>query len=112
MTKNGPHRSDFLITYTNKNMPAAHCSTGEQKALLVGIILAHARLVTGERGEAPLLLLDEVVAHLDNHRRAVLAQILKNYGSQIWITGTDRALFNDFKGHVSFFDVVDSSVTR
>lgn len=110
-TRYGPHRSDFDVLYYEKNMPAAQSSTGEQKALLIGIILAHARLLKEERSSAPLLLLDEVVAHLDPHRRAVLANILKLYSSQVWMTGTDRSLFDNFKDHSNFYDVSDSTLS-
>lgn len=111
ITHAGPHRSDFDVTYTHKNMPAASCSTGEQKALLIGIILAHARLLSKERGAAPILLLDEVVAHLDPSRRKVLADILSRHTSQIWMSGTDRALFQDFSDFSDFLDVSASDVT-
>lgn len=89
----GPHKSDFLVTYAAKNMPAAQCSTGEQKGLLIAIILAHARLISAERGAPPILLLDEVSAHLDENRRTALYEILNDTGAQVWLTGTDRALF-------------------
>ena len=107
-TSYGPHRSDFTVIYADKNMPAADSSTGEQKALLIGIILAHARLLKEEHGQAPLLLLDEVVAHFDPNRRRILASLLGHYRSQIWITGTDTSLFEDFKPYSSFFEVSDS----
>jgi DNA replication and repair protein RecF len=74
-------------------MPAALCSTGEQKALLIGLILAHARLVRQMSGITPLLLLDEVAAHLDPGRREALFRRLAALGGQVWMTGTDMALF-------------------
>jgi DNA replication and repair protein RecF len=89
----GIHKTDFLVTYTAKNMPASQCSTGEQKALLIGIVLAHADLIRMERGAPPILLLDEVAAHLDPHRRAVLYELLSHIGGQVWMTGTDKILF-------------------
>ncbi len=89
----GPHKTDFLVTYTAKNMPASQCSTGEQKALLIGIVLSHADLIRMERGAPPILLLDEVAAHLDPHRRAVLYDLLSGIGGQVWMTGTDKILF-------------------
>lgn len=107
----GPHRSDFFVFYADKHRSAASSSTGEQKALLIGIILAHARLLKEEQGQAPLLLLDEIVAHLDPGRRRVLASLLGHYGSQIWMTGTDPTLFEEFKPHSSFFTVSESSET-
>ena len=107
----GSHRSDFVTIYSDKNMPAAQCSTGEQKAMLIGIILAHARLLKEEKHSAPLLLLDEIVAHLDPNRRRILAGILENYSSQVWMTGTDRSLFKDFDSQSSYFSVSESSVS-
>ena len=95
-TLEGPHRSDLHVTYVAKNMPAGDCSTGEQKALLVGLILAQAHSVAARTGDVPILLLDEVAAHLDAHRRAALADILTALGGQSWITGTDSAAFDGF----------------
>jgi DNA replication and repair protein RecF len=89
----GPHRADLLVTHAAKAMPAALGSTGEQKALLIAIILAHAALVADRQGRAPLLLLDEVAAHLDEGRRALLFERLAGTGAQVWLTGTDPALF-------------------
>jgi DNA replication and repair protein RecF len=90
----GPHRSDLLVQHRDKKMPAAHCSTGEQKALLIGIILTHAALVAERTGRPPLLLLDEVAAHLDPVRRAALFAQLAEAGGQAWLTGTEAALFH------------------
>jgi DNA replication and repair protein RecF len=112
ITHIGPHRALFNVIHEKKSMNAALCSTGEQKLLLIGIILAHARLLDTEHGTAPLLLLDEVVAHLDPNRRAALAYILNAYPSQIWMTGTDQELFGDFASFSDFFLVRDSEVTR
>jgi DNA replication and repair protein RecF len=95
-TLEGPHRSDLQVVYAAKNMPAADCSTGEQKALLVGLILAQAHSVAAQRGDVPILLLDEVAAHLDRHRRGALAEILHALGGQSWITGTDKEAFDGF----------------
>ena len=86
-------------------MPASDCSTGEQKALLVGLVLAQARVMSGETGRVPLLLLDEVAAHLDGTRRAALIEVIENLGAQAWITGTDPAVFQQiaFTGtHLTF----------
>lgn len=94
----GPHKTDFLVMFAAKNMPAAQCSTGEQKALLIGIVLAHADLIRMERGAPPILLLDEVAAHLDPHRRAVLYDLLSGIGGQVWMTGTDKVLFEALNG--------------
>ena len=90
----GPHRSDLIVTHREKGQAAALCSTGEQKALLLSIVLAHAALVGAERGRPPVLLLDEVAAHLDPARRLALFGLLGDTGSQIWMTGTEAALFD------------------
>ena len=88
----GPHRQDLAVEHRAKDMPAARCSTGEQKALLLGLVLAHAELVAERRREAPILLLDEVAAHLDPKRRAALFARLDGRG-QVWMTATESALF-------------------
>ena len=89
----GPHRSDLSVTHLDKAMPAELCSTGEQKALLLGIVLAHADLIAEARGQRPILLLDEVAAHLDPSRRAALFERLSAAGGQSWMTGTEPGLF-------------------
>ncbi|TPE58830.1 DNA replication/repair protein RecF [Sandaracinobacter neustonicus] len=89
----GPHRQDLAVTHADKAMPAALASTGEQKALLISILLAHAELVAARTGRLPLLLLDEAVAHLDPGRRAALFARLAALGGQAWLTGTDPLLF-------------------
>ena len=89
----GPHRQDLAVVHAAKAQPAARASTGEQKALLLGIVLAHADLVAERRGTRPVLLMDEVAAHLDPLRRAALFERLATSGGQIWLTGTERALF-------------------
>lgn len=89
----GPHLSDLAVTHAPKRMPAANCSTGEQKALLVGIVLAHAHLIARRTGETPVVLLDEIAAHLDSERRADLFRILLEIGCQAWLTGTDPGPF-------------------
>jgi len=106
----GPHRSDLMVTHLDKAQPAALCSTGEQKALLLGLVLAHAELVADRVGRAPILLLDEVAAHLDPVRRAALFDRLAATGSQVWITGTERAPFDDI-GAASWFAVADGTVS-
>ena len=93
-TLDGPHRADLDVTHVDKAQPAALASTGEQKALLLGLILAHAELVAARVGRAPILLLDEVAAHLDPARRAALFARLAGRG-QVWMTGTEEALFAD-----------------
>ena len=92
-TISGPHRVDFEVMYAQKQMPAALGSTGEQKALLVGLILAHARLVKARTGITPFLLLDEIAAHLDPDRRAALFVALDAMATQCLMTGTDPMLF-------------------
>ena len=104
----GPHRQDLVVTHRGKRMPAARCSTGEQKALLLGLVLAHAQLVTARRGAAPILLLDEVAAHLDPKRRAALFARLEGRG-QVWMTGTEAALFEGI-GEASRFHVRPGTV--
>ena len=89
----GPHRQDLAVLHRAKQMPAAQSSTGEQKALLLGLVLAHAELVAERRGEPPILLLDEVAAHLDPRRRAALFGRLEGRG-QVWMTATEAALFD------------------
>ena len=89
----GPHRQDLAVSHAAKAQPAARASTGEQKALLLGIVLAHADLVAERLGRRPVLLMDEVAAHLDPYRRAALFERLAASGGQIWLTGTERALF-------------------
>jgi len=91
----GPHRSDLSVTHLDKAMPAELCSTGEQKALLLGIVLAHADLIAEARGQRPILLLDEVAAHLDPSRRAALFERLSAAGGQSWMTGTEPGLFGE-----------------
>jgi DNA replication and repair protein RecF len=92
-TLTGPHRCDLSVTHVGKDQPAARCSTGEQKALLMGIILAHADLIEEKRGQRPLLLLDEVAAHLDPVCRAALFDRLSQRVGQVWMTGTETAPF-------------------
>ena len=111
-TLEGPHRSDLLVRHGAKDMPAARCSTGEQKALLLGLVLAHARLVARLTGRAPLLLLDEVAAHLDEHRRAGLFDALDGLGCQAWMTGTDAALFAALGARAEVLRVSEGTVTK
>jgi DNA replication and repair protein RecF len=112
----GPHRADLFALYAAKNVAARDCSTGEQKALLVSLILANARALTHSFGAPPLLLLDEVAAHLDARRRAALYDEIIALGSQAWMTGTEDGLF-EAMGHraqsieVAETDGVSSVVT-
>ncbi|WP_157216665.1 DNA replication/repair protein RecF [Flavisphingomonas formosensis] len=108
----GPHRSDLSVTHIAKCQPAQRCSTGEQKALLLGIVLAHADLVAERVGMRPILLLDEVAAHLDPVRRAALFERLATGGGQVWMTGTEAALFEGLDSTTSWFSVTDGRVER
>lgn len=110
-TLNGPHRSDLSVNHAPKQMPAAACSTGEQKALLTGIVLAHGRLVAQVSGMAPILLLDEIAAHLDPARREGLFDLIDAMPCQAWMTGTDAALFTAMGARAQHFGVNDAIVT-
>ena len=101
-TLSGPHRTDLLVTHLGKDQPAERCSTGEQKALLLGLVLAHADLVAERTGRRPILLLDEVAAHLDPKRRAALFARLASRG-QVWMTATEAALFDGIGSASRFF---------
>ena len=110
-TLEGPHRSDLVVGHGPKSMPADTCSTGEQKSLLIGLVLAHAEMMASRReGAAPILLLDEVAAHLDEKRRAALFAELLRIGSQAWLTGTDRAAFSALMNDAQFLLVEDGRV--
>ena len=111
-TLRGPHRSDFSVSHGPKNMPAGLCSTGEQKALLIGLILAQARAVKGESQIAPVLLLDEVAAHLDRQRREGLFQALAALGCQAWMTGTDAGLFEGLGHDAAVFHVEAGTISE
>ncbi|MBM2710961.1 DNA replication/repair protein RecF [Mesorhizobium caraganae] len=109
-TLDGPHRSDLLVRHRPKAMPAELCSTGEQKALLVGIVLSHARLTGEMSGMTPILLLDEIAAHLDAGRRAALFSILEELNCQAFMTGTDASLFSSLRGRAQFLTVDHGTV--
>jgi DNA replication and repair protein RecF len=111
-TLRGPHRSDLAVVHGPKGMPAGQCSTGEQKALLIGLILSQARAVKVSVGIAPLLLLDEVAAHLDRARRLSLLRALSALGSQCWMTGTDAELFDGMGEEGTVFHVEDGTVRQ
>ncbi|MBD8555297.1 DNA replication/repair protein RecF [Rhizobium sp. CFBP 8762] len=110
-TLDGPHRADLLIRHQEKNMDAARCSTGEQKALLVGLVLAHARLVANITGHAPILLLDEIAAHLDEGRRAALFNLVDDIGGQAFMTGTDQAMFDSLGDRARFLNISNGHVS-
>jgi len=111
-TLDGPHLTDLAVIYAPKNMPARDASTGEQKALLIGLVLAHASLVAEMTGIVPLLLLDEVVAHLDPNRRNALFGELTKLGAQVWMTGADPAAFADIGALGEIFDVESGKIAR
>jgi DNA replication and repair protein RecF len=111
-TLDGPHRSDLLVAHAPKAMAARLCSSGEQKALLLGLVLAHAELVARRRdGVAPILLLDEVTAHLDEVRRAALFEEILRLGAQAWLTGTDQHAFAALDQKARFWQVEDGALT-
>src|SRR5258708_7461498 len=111
-TLDGRHLTDLQVIYAPKGMPARDASTGEQKALLIGLVLAHATLVAEMTGIVPLLLLDEVVAHLDPNRRKALFEELAKLGAQVWMTGADPATFTDIGPSGEIFDVESGQVSR
>jgi len=106
----GPHRSDLAVSLAKKGIAAEFASTGEQKALLIAILLAHSALQQTMRGEPPLLLLDEIAAHLDASRRAALFESLARLDSQAWLTGTDVALFAPLRRQAQFLSVHDGTL--
>ena len=109
-TSIGPHRSDLAVRHLDLDLPAAEGSTGQQKAILVSIALAHARLVAMSRGRPPLLLLDEIAAHLDSERRVALFDEVVALGAQSWMTGTDAELFKPLAGRAQVLRVADGSI--
>jgi DNA replication and repair protein RecF len=108
----GPQASDLVVRHGPKQAEAARCSTGEQKALLVGLVLAHARLVSAMSGTAPLVLLDEIAAHFDPSRRAALYAALERLGGQVFMTGADPAAFAEASGRAALFLVSPGQVAR
>ena len=110
-TLDGPHLSDLNVVYAAKGIPAADASTGEQKALLIGLVLAHARLLREMTGAAPVLLLDEVLAHLDPARRLALHRELAELGAQAWMTGADPVLFRDIDSLAGIVEVKSGTLT-
>jgi DNA replication and repair protein RecF len=111
-TLDGPHLTDLQVVYAPKNMPARDASTGEQKALLIGLVLAHASLVAEMTGITPILLLDEVIAHLDPGRRVALFDELSRLGAQVWMTGADPAAFEGLGTSGEIFAVESGRITR
>ena len=107
----GPHTSDFKVIHAQKRMDASLCSTGEQKALLLSIILAEMNTQMQEQGLCPLLLLDEAIAHLDVRRRHILFDVLAALPAQVWMTGIDTENFGYLNGRAQFFDVQESNLS-
>ena len=108
----GPHTSDLAVRHGPKDIEAQRCSTGEQKALLTGLVLAHARLVAEMSGIAPLVLLDEIAAHFDPRRRAALYASLESLGGQVWMTGADEAAFADVADRALMLQVTPGRIAR
>lgn len=106
----GPHRADLRVHHLARDVGAEACSTGEQKALLLSILLAQARSVAAWRGSVPVLLLDEVAAHLDESRRAALFEEILSLGAQAWLTGTDAGLFVGLREEAQFFNVASGVI--
>ncbi|HUZ32787.1 MAG TPA: DNA replication/repair protein RecF [Xanthobacteraceae bacterium] len=111
-TLDGPHLTDLAVVYARKGIAAADASTGEQKALLIGLVLAQARLITDMSGSTPVLLLDEVVAHLDPARREALHAELGALGAQVWMTGADPALFAEAAHDAAMIEVNSGRLQR
>ncbi|MPZ57096.1 MAG: DNA replication/repair protein RecF [Rhizobiales bacterium] len=111
-TLEGAHLTDLVVLYAPKRIPAADASTGEQKALLIGLVLAHAGLLADMTGTAPILLLDEVVAHLDPVRRTALFAEVAQLAGQVWMTGADPAAFAGLEGQAAVFEVSPGCVER
>jgi DNA replication and repair protein RecF len=107
---NGPHRQDLAVRHRTKDQPAARCSTGEQKALLLSLVLSHGDLIAAMRGARPILLLDELAAHLDPHRRNTLFERLAAGGGQAWMTGTEVALFTPMPGQAKLLQIENGAV--
>ncbi|MGB1146720.1 MAG: DNA replication/repair protein RecF [Alphaproteobacteria bacterium] len=108
----GPHRSDLDVHHAAHGREAAQCSTGEQKALLLAVVLGHAQLLTTARQIKPILLLDEIAAHLDLTRRAALLEALVPLGGQIWMTGTESVTFREISNEIALFSVHNGRVTQ
>lgn len=108
-TRRGIHRSDLIVRHVPKDMPAQACSTGEQKSLLIGLVLAQAQ---AQSEKSPILLMDEVAAHLDELRRGAMIEELIALGTQAFLTGTDQSLFEAFAGRAQYFSFIDGALTE
>src|SRR5262249_13541271 len=111
-TEYGPHRSDLRVFHKATNMPANLCSSGEQKALLISLIFAQAELLRHIHRSAPLLLLDDITAHLDEARREALATQILKLGSQAWLSGTDAGFFDALRHDAQFFTISHGAARR
>jgi DNA replication and repair protein RecF len=111
-TLEGPHLTDLVVIYAPKQIPASDASTGEQKALLIGLVLTHAGLLEDMSGTAPVLLLDEVVAHLDPERRSALFAEVERLAGQVWMTGADPAVFVEIEARAAVFEVSPGAARR
>ena len=111
-TIEGTHRINMRVLYKKNNMPAEQCSTGEQKALLVSITLGHALMMQAEKGYVPIILLDEIAAHLDSNRREQLFEVLKSLNGQVWLTGTDKNIFDSLTDISKMFDINNGVITE
>ena len=109
-TEHGPHRSDFTVIHSLKNMPAQHCSTGEQKALLLSILLAEINAKKDWSGYSPIVLLDEVIAHLDPAKRHQFYDEIQSINAQYWFTGTNAELFTHFGSKALFLEVENNHI--
>lgn len=110
-TKQGPHLTDMIVRHRAKGRDARHCSTGEQKALMIRLVLAGAELAARRHGSAPILLLDEIAAHLDEQRRRGLFAAITRLGAQAWYTGVERQPFESLSGYARFFTVAQGGVS-
>lgn len=109
-TRYGAHRCDFVVQHMEKHVPAALCSTGEQKALLIAIILAEIRAKAEWKGSVPIVLMDDVIAHLDETRRQALFDEILAMNVQAWLTGTDKEMFKGLGNHSQFFNVCEGTL--
>ena len=109
-TLTGPHRADLKVAFAARGVPAADCSTGEQKAVLISLVLSQAHLAARQSGASPVVLLDVVAAHLDKGRRTALFEVLEGLGCQTFMTGTDMEVFGVFEHRAERFSVADAAV--
>lgn len=109
-TRLGPHRTGLVVTHLGNQCTAELCSTGEQKALIISLVLTQTQLLTSLQNETPLLLLDDVMAHLDEKRRAALAQKILDLGVQAWLSGTDKGFFAGFGDKAAFYNVAQGHI--